>query len=70
MSTPTEGPVDQVSVCLSNADFCRIVANAMADTVLKHEYRGRIEVTKIETLFCDEEDGWIIECLFIPEDDS
>ena len=67
MPTPTEKPVDRVSVSLSDSDFKRVVANAIAE-VLNHEYRGRIEVMEITTLTDDEREGWIVDCLFIPAD--
>ena len=67
MPTPTEKPVDRVSVSLSDPDFKRIVGTAMR-TVLNKEYDGRIEVTDITTMLDDERDGWMVSCLFIPED--
>lgn len=67
MSTPTEKPVDRVSVSLSDADFKRILGNAMKE-VLNKEYSGRIEVTSITTLLDDEREGWVVDTLFIPAD--
>lgn len=67
MSTPTEKPVDRVAVSLSDADFKRIVGNAMTE-VLNNEYGGRIEVIEITTLTDDEREGWIIDTVFIPKD--
>ena len=68
MPTPTEKPVDRVSVSLSDADFKRIVGNAL-DEVLSPGYgAARIEVMEITPLLDDERDGWIIDTLFIPAD--
>ncbi len=65
MSTPTEKPVDRVSVSLSDADFKRIVGNSMLE-VLHTEFLGRVEVLDITTMLDDEREGWVIDCLFIP----
>lgn len=70
MSTPTEKPVDRVSVSLSDADFKRVVAKAMDDEILRADYRGRIEVLEITTMLDDEREGWVVDCLFIPQDAS
>lgn len=70
MSTPTEKPVDRVSVSLSDADFKRVVAKAMDDEILRADYRGRIEVLEITTMLDDEREGWVVDCLFIPVDAS
>ncbi len=71
MSTPTEKPVDRVSVSLSDADFKRILGEAMREVLNSGEYgAGRIEVTEITPLLDDERDGWIINTLFIPSDAS
>ncbi len=68
MSTPTEKPVDRISVCLSQSDFCRLVAGVLGDEVLRPEYSGRIEVLEIRTLIDDDREGWIVDAVFIPED--
>ena len=74
MSTPTEKPVDRVSVSLSQSDFCRLVSNALASSgaygILNAGHEGRIEVLDITTLLDDEREGWIIDTLFIPRDGS
>ncbi len=69
-NVPTDKPVDRVSVSLSDADFKRIVGLAIDREILKADYSGRIEVTEILTLYDDEREGWVIDCLFIPEDDT
>ena len=68
MPQVTEKPVDRVAVSLSDEDFKRIVGNAIGNEVLRPDYKGRIEVTEITTLLDDEREGWVIDCLFIPED--
>ena len=64
MSTPTEKPVDDVVVTLSEDDFYRVVGNAMHE-VLNKEYGGRIEVTNVTPMA---DSGWRVGTLFIPEE--
>lgn len=68
MPQVTDKPVDRVSVSLSDEDFKRVVGLAIDKEILRAEYGGRIEVTEITTLLDDEREGWVIDCLFIPED--
>ena len=68
MSTPTEKPIDQVSVSLSDEDFNRILGDAMEEILSPENYGGRIEVTNVRTVTTIGERTRIIDCLFIPAD--
>jgi len=68
MPTPTKKPVDLVTVSLSDADFMRIVGDAM-DEVINREYGGRIEVMSIARVRRPATDCWSVGCLLIPADD-
>jgi len=74
MPTPTEKPVDTVTVSLSDADFLNVVGKAMEE-VLNKEYSGKIVVMDLRarnisrgSIKSSLRRTWDVEAVFIPED--
>ena len=69
MPTPTEKPIDQVTVSLSDGDFCRLVGNVLTEEIFRTDLKGRIEVKEIGEQRTTGSHGWIINCAFIQAED-
>ena len=67
MPTPTEKPIDQVTVSLSDADFCRLVGNVLTEEIFRTDLKGRIEVESVD--YNDTGVAWEVKCAFIQAED-